>query len=67
MAHARLGHKDQAQKYYNDAITWMEANLPDQEDLLFYRAEAGKLLGVEPKPKANSTSPAEKPEKIPTR
>jgi tetratricopeptide (TPR) repeat protein len=64
VTHAKLGHNQQAQKYYDDAITWMEANLPEDKDLLYFRAEAAKVLGVaEPKPKPTSAPPAAEPTK----
>jgi serine/threonine protein kinase/tetratricopeptide (TPR) repeat protein len=58
MAHARLGKAELARKYYDEAISWMDANMPNQEDLVFFRAEAQKVLGIDnPKPESNLVPP----------
>jgi serine/threonine protein kinase/Tfp pilus assembly protein PilF len=46
MAHWRLGEKDRARARYDQAVAWMEANLPSDSELLRFRAEAAALLGV---------------------
>jgi tetratricopeptide (TPR) repeat protein len=46
MAHWQLGHKDEAHKAYERAVTWMTANQPRNDELRSFRAEAAKLLGV---------------------
>jgi hypothetical protein len=43
MAHWRLGHEDEARKWYDRAVEWMERSQPAN------RAEAAQLLGVEKK------------------
>jgi hypothetical protein len=46
MAHWQLGEKDEARKYYDKAVAWMDKNKPDDEELRRFRAEAAALLGV---------------------
>ena len=46
MAHWRLGNKDEARQWYDQAVEWMERNQPQAEALRRFRAEAEKLLGV---------------------
>jgi tetratricopeptide (TPR) repeat protein len=45
MAHHRAGHKDQAQKWYDKGITWMDKHAPKDPTLLRYRSEAANVLG----------------------
>jgi tetratricopeptide (TPR) repeat protein len=49
MAHWQLGDKSQARSWYDKAVLWMEKNLPKDEELLRFRAEAAALLGVKEK------------------
>jgi tetratricopeptide (TPR) repeat protein len=49
MAHWRLGEKEVARNWYDRAATWMEKNDPKNVELLRYRAEAERLLGIEQK------------------
>jgi len=46
MAHQRLGKKDEARKWYEAAVKWMERNNPNDEQLRRCRAEAAELLGI---------------------
>ena len=46
MIHGRLGEKEQARKWYDQAVQWMEKNDPDDGGLKSMRAEAAELLGV---------------------
>jgi eukaryotic-like serine/threonine-protein kinase len=46
MAHWQLGDKKDARKWYDQAVQWMEKNQPKNEELIRFRAEAEKLLGV---------------------
>ncbi len=46
MAHWQLGDKEQARKWYVQAVQWMEKNKPKDEELGRFRAEAAALLGV---------------------
>jgi len=48
MAHWQLGNKDEAADWYERAVAWMEANLPDDEELRRFRAEAEETLGIAP-------------------
>jgi hypothetical protein len=45
MAHHRAGHKDQAQKWYDRGVAWMDQHAPKDADLLRYRSEAASVLG----------------------
>ncbi|HKB42376.1 MAG TPA: tetratricopeptide repeat protein [Gemmataceae bacterium] len=49
MAHWQLGSKDEAGKWYDRAVEWMEKNQPQNEELHRFRAEAEELMGVEGK------------------
>jgi superkiller protein 3 len=49
MAHWQLGHKEEACKWYDQAVQWMDKNQPKNEELRRYRAEAAELLGIEKK------------------
>ncbi len=40
MAHRQLGHKDEARKWYDQAVQWMDKNQPNNEELRRLRAEA---------------------------
>lgn len=44
MAHWRLNHQEDARKWYDQAVEWMEKNKPQDEELLRFRAEAAELL-----------------------
>jgi serine/threonine protein kinase len=46
MAHWQLGEKDLALEWYDKAVTWMENNMPYNEELVRFREEAAQLLGV---------------------
>ena len=76
MAHSQLGEKDQARKWFDEGVSWMEKNKPLDEDLLRLRAEATALLSVkeatakaksdeaatEARPQATPPTPPEVPE-----
>jgi serine/threonine protein kinase len=49
MAHWRLDDKEQARKWYNQAVGWTDKNKPKDEELRRFRAEAAELLGIEKK------------------
>jgi hypothetical protein len=56
MAHWQLGHKDEARKWYSQAVGWMEKHKealtkdqPHAEELKRFRAEAAELLGIDAK------------------
>jgi serine/threonine protein kinase/tetratricopeptide (TPR) repeat protein len=46
MAHWQLAHKEEARKWYDRAVQWMEKNKPKDEELIRFRAEAEGLLGI---------------------
>ncbi len=47
MAHWQLGDKDQARKWCDQAVGWMDKNQPKDEELLRFRAEAEELMKTE--------------------
>jgi hypothetical protein len=49
MAHWKLDHKEDARKWYNEAVRWMEKNQPKNEELVRFRAEVAALLEVNEK------------------
>jgi tetratricopeptide (TPR) repeat protein len=51
MARWQLGHKDEARKWYGQAVAWTEKNQPRNAELRRFRAEAAALLGL-PAPEA---------------
>jgi tetratricopeptide (TPR) repeat protein len=46
MAHWRLGDREQARTWYDKAVTWMDKHMPQNEELIRFRAEAAALLGI---------------------
>jgi tetratricopeptide (TPR) repeat protein len=46
MAHWELGKKEEARRWYDQAITWIEQNQSKDEELCRFRTEAGKLMGA---------------------
>jgi tetratricopeptide (TPR) repeat protein len=53
MAHWRLNHIDEARKWYDKAVGWMEKNQPKNEELGRFRKEAAELLKVGNPPKVD--------------
>jgi serine/threonine protein kinase/tetratricopeptide (TPR) repeat protein len=51
MAHWRLGEKENARKWCEQAVSWMEKNQPKDEELRRFRKEAVDLIGIPDKPK----------------
>jgi tetratricopeptide (TPR) repeat protein len=47
MAHWQLGDKKQARRWYDQAVTWMDKNKPQDDELRRFRAEAEALLGIQ--------------------
>jgi hypothetical protein len=47
-AHHPLGDTEQARKFFDRSVAWMEKNPSKNDDQLRFRAEAEKLLGLEP-------------------
>jgi serine/threonine protein kinase/tetratricopeptide (TPR) repeat protein len=57
MAHWQLGQKEEARKFFSQAVHWMEKNRPARDsELGRFRAEAAALLGIEDKPNPKQTS-----------
>jgi tetratricopeptide (TPR) repeat protein len=52
MAHWQMGDKRAAHQWYDRGVRWMEKHQPKDEELLRFRAEAAKLLGIEETPKS---------------
>ncbi len=46
MAHWQIGDKEQARKWYDQAVKWMKKNNPNDDELGRFRTEAAALLGV---------------------
>jgi serine/threonine protein kinase/Flp pilus assembly protein TadD len=46
MAHWQLGEKDRARQRYQEALAWTYTHRPKDKELLRFRAEAARLLGV---------------------
>jgi serine/threonine protein kinase len=46
MTHWQLGHKEAARKWFDEAVSWMEKNKPNNQVLGRIRAEAAELLGI---------------------
>jgi tetratricopeptide (TPR) repeat protein len=49
MANWKLDRQEEARKWYDQAVQWMEKHAPHQEELGRFRAEAEELLGVNEK------------------
>src|SRR5262249_52394325 len=43
MAHWQLGNQDQARKWYDQAVSWMDKNQPNNPELGGFRMEAEEL------------------------
>jgi Flp pilus assembly protein TadD len=44
MAHSRLGDRDQARRWYDRAVEWMDQHPPPHVELRRFRAEAEAML-----------------------
>jgi serine/threonine protein kinase/WD40 repeat protein len=49
MAHWQLGNKEEARRWHDQAVQWMDKNKPQDEELLRFRAEAAEMMSVEKK------------------
>ena len=49
MTHWQSDNKEEARKWFDQAVEWMEKNKPQDEELKRFRAEAAELLGVKEK------------------
>jgi hypothetical protein len=47
MAHWQLGQKDEARKWMDQAVEWMDKNQPQNDELRRFRAEATQMMGNE--------------------
>jgi tetratricopeptide (TPR) repeat protein len=56
MAHWQLGEQEEARRWYDKAVAWMEKDRPKDEELGRFRAEAAELLGVTRKPDTKNDS-----------
>jgi tetratricopeptide (TPR) repeat protein len=58
MTHWQLGAKDEARKWYNQSIEWMDTNQPNNEEMIRFRTEAAVLLGIaSPQPSNEPSAP----------
>jgi serine/threonine protein kinase/Flp pilus assembly protein TadD len=46
LAHARLGEKDKARKWYDQAVRWMDEKQSKNPELLRFQAEAAEVLKI---------------------
>ena len=46
MAHWQLDSRDEARKWYDQAVVWMDKNQAKTEELRQFRAEAEELMGI---------------------
>jgi serine/threonine protein kinase/tetratricopeptide (TPR) repeat protein len=46
VAHWHLGNKEEARKWHDRAVQWMDKNDPKSDELRRFRAEAAELLGI---------------------
>ena len=50
MAHWQLGEKEEARRWYDKAVEWIEKDKPNDKELRRFCAEAKELLGVTENP-----------------
>jgi hypothetical protein len=48
MAHWQLAHEEEAHKWYDMAVKWMDRNAPQNESLRCFRGEGAELPDVKP-------------------
>jgi eukaryotic-like serine/threonine-protein kinase len=51
MAHWQLGEKESARQWFDEAVQWMDKNMPKGKELGRFRAEAAEVLKIEAKKK----------------
>jgi hypothetical protein len=49
MVHWRRGSREEARRWYDKAVGWMDKNRPKDEELRAFRTEARALLGIKEK------------------
>ena len=47
MCYWKLDNKDEARKFYDNSVKWMEKNKPDDSEFIRFRKEATKLLEIQ--------------------
>ena len=57
MAHWQLKHKEEARRWYDKSVAWMDKNNSHDEELLRFRAEAQELLDIGKKPQTAKEKP----------
>jgi tetratricopeptide (TPR) repeat protein len=58
MAHWQLRNEDEARKWYDQAVQWMEKNQRPDDELPRFRAEAAALLGINDAPLRRKEGPS---------
>jgi len=56
MAHWQLNQKEEARKWYDQAVEWMEKDKSQDEEFVRFRDEATKLLNIVPTPGNSGTA-----------
>jgi serine/threonine protein kinase/tetratricopeptide (TPR) repeat protein len=59
MAHRQLGRQDEARKWYDQAVAWMDRHQPRNAEMRRFRAEAAELLGLRKPPRELLPPPRE--------
>jgi serine/threonine protein kinase/tetratricopeptide (TPR) repeat protein len=49
MTHGKLGHRDEARRWYDQGVRWMEKGSTNRRELIRLRAEAVQVLGINDK------------------
>ena len=47
MAHWQLGHQEEANRWFDQSVEWMDDNNNTREDVIRFRAEAAELLRID--------------------
>jgi len=58
----RVGDEEEARRWYERAVEWMDSNQPHHRGLLRFPAEAAELLGMELEPPAGDEGKEAPPE-----
>ena len=58
MAHWQLGEEDEARRWYDKSVEWMEKEKSDNEELHHLRSEAAELLGINESPPEEKEKPS---------
>jgi serine/threonine protein kinase len=57
MAHWKKGNREEARRWFDRAVRWMDQHRPNDDELLFFRVEATELMGVKEKTSPRSGGP----------